>query len=288
MDIVDIEVRLEGEDSLKATLNGVCVGRCRFFLNRWHYHPCIYSLVFSDLAGDSMADVVTGLYRKVVEVLRPRKPLLLRTGVREDDSLREALGPLGFREYRRVYEPVLEVEAFDLGQLAAVKAEFARLGYRLVSLADLEWTTGIEQQFYEMYNEVYADTSTVVPATPEQFSREEWLEQVLGEAVIPGAFFIATWGEALAGFGNLFKGEREGELETGTFGTVRAFRHHHREIMLTIKAREIAYAKAHGYRAIRAEIDAENPWTLHICAELPFVQGKDYLSLVRVPNWTVR
>ena len=80
---------------------------------------------------------------------------------------------------------------------------------------------------------------------------------------------------------------RLAELETGTFGTKRSYRHHHWEIMLAIKAREIAYAKTHGHKTIRAEIDAENPWILQICAELPFVQSKDYLSMVRVMNWTV-
>ncbi len=77
------------------------------------------------------------------------------------------------------------------------------------------------------------------------------------------------------------------ELGTATFGTKRTHRHHHREIMLALKVREVAYAKAHGYKTIRAEIDAENPWILQVCAELPFVQGKDYLSMVRVMNWTV-
>lgn len=57
--------------------------------------------------------------------------------------------------------------------------------------------------------------------------------------------------------------------------------------MLAPKVREAAYAKAHGYKTIRAEIDAENPWILQVCAELPFVQGKDYLSMVSVTNWTV-
>jgi L-amino acid N-acyltransferase YncA len=57
--------------------------------------------------------------------------------------------------------------------------------------------------------------------------------------------------------------------------------------MLAVKAREIAYAKEHGYRTIRAEIDADNPWTLHLCAELPFIQGGDVISMARVMNWTV-
>lgn len=56
---------------------------------------------------------------------------------------------------------------------------------------------------------------------------------------------------------------------------------------MALKAREVAYARKHGYATIRAEIDAENPWILHVCAELPLVQGKDYLSMVRVMNWSV-
>lgn len=82
--------------------------------------------------------------------------------------------------------------------------------------------------------------------------------------MIPDAFFIDVKGRVLA-----------------AFGTKRVHRQHHREIMLAIKAREVAYTKEHGYRTIRAEIDAENPWTMQICAELPFVQDRDYLSMVR-------
>ena len=111
---------------------------------------------------------------------------------------------------------------------------------------------------------------------------------IQSDSVIPEAFFIALNKDALIGFGNLFRGEAAGELETGTFGTVRAYRHHHRDIMLAIEAREMAYAREHGYKTVRAEIDADNFLTLSICAELPFVQGEDYVSLVRVPNWTAR
>ncbi len=162
------------------------------------------------------------------------------------------------------------------------------LGYELVQLSELDWTADVTAKLYVLHTEVYSDTSTVVPVTPERFSRAEWLRAtVKADAVIPEAFLIALKGGEFVGFGNLFEGEVGGELETGTFGTARSYRHHHREIMLTIKAQEIAYAKRHGYKTVRAEIDADNPWILQICAELPFVQGKDYLSLVRVMNWTV-
>ena len=279
-------MRLEGQ-KVVAEIAGKQVGSLRFFYNEFHYHPRIYTVVFSDFAAD-VDTVASKLYDRLVEELQPHKPLLLRTEVDEGDALYATLRSLGFRDYRRVYSPVLDVTAFDLGLLKAAETAFSALGYKLIRLSELIWTAEVEKKLYALHAEVYRDTSTVIPATPERFSRTEWLEATVKDStVIPEAFFIALRDDEFVGFGNLFKGEVEGELETGTFGTKRNYRHHHREIMLAIKACEIAYAKTHGYKTICAEVDAENPWILQVCAELPFVQGKDYISLVRVMNWTI-
>lgn len=278
-----VTVRLETPTKLVAFDAERRVGSLTFFRNRVHDHPGIFSITFSDFAADVDAAVIAhDLYNNLVQELRPTNPLLLRTGVDEGDDLYAVLRSLGFRDYRRVYSPVLDVVAFDLESIRDAESMFATFGYGIVRLTDLELTAEVEAQLYDLHTEVYADTSTVVPATPERFSRMEWLETfIYSKDVISDAFFIAVKGDEFAGFGNLFVGAAEGELETGTFGTKRAYRHHHREIMLAIKAQEIAYAKRHGYRTIRAEIDAENPWILQICAELPFVQGRDYISMVR-------
>ncbi len=86
------------------------------------------------------------------------------------------------------------------------------------------------------------------------------------EDIIPEAFFIAFEDSEMVGFANLMHSylvpDVKTELGTATFGTKRSHRHHHRENMLALKVREVAYAKAHGYKTIRAEIDAENPWIL--------------------------
>ncbi len=282
-----IEVKLETPTQLAAYEGSQRVGAVTFTHNRFHYHPRIYTVAFSNFATSvDVAAVAHKLYDCLVQELQPHRPLLLRTGVDEGDPFYAALRALGFRDYRRVYNPVLDVAAFDLERLKEAETTFAALEYELVRLSDLTWSE-IETELYTLHVEVYRDTSTVVPATPEQFSQSEWLgATVKADAVIPEAFFIAIRDGEFVGFGNLFRGD-PGELETGTFGTKRRYRHHHKEIMLAIKAREIAYAKTHGYETIRAEIDAENPWILQICAELPFVQGKDHLSLVRVMNWTV-
>jgi len=284
-----VTVRLETPTRFVASDAGRRVGALTFFRNRVHFHPGIYSLTFSDFTPDmDRTAVVHALYDALIRELRPTNPLLLRTGVDEGDDLYAALRSLGFRDYRRVYSPVLDVEAFDLESLRDAERKFAALGYEIIRLTDLKPTADLETRLYDLHTEVYADTSAVVPATPERLGKREWLGAfIYSDEVIPEAFFIAVEGSAFAGFGNLFRGE-EGELETATFGTRRVYRHHHREIMLAVKAREIGYAKAHGYKTIRAEIDAENPWILQICAELPFVQGRDFISMVRVMNWAVQ
>lgn len=289
-----LEVRLETPKRVVAELAGRRVGTFWFSVQDWHYNPRIYWVGFRDLVADAvLAEVAPALYDAALAAIAPHEPLLLYTGAEEDSPLYPVLRQLGFREFRRVYSPALDVVAFDLSSLDEVARRFEALGYRTATLPDLEPTDAFKQQLHDLFNEVYADTSTVVPATPERFSLEAWWADVIDdEDIIPEAFFIALDGYELVGFANLMHSylvpEAKGvELGTATFGTRRSHRHHHREIMLALKRQEIAYAQAHGYQAIRAEIDAENPWILQICAELPFVQGKDYISMVRVLNWDV-
>ncbi len=215
---------------------------------------------------DADLSVATELYNAAVEAMKPQRPLLLYTGVEENDPLHTILLRLGFREFRRVYSPTLDVQAFDLSSLTKTTQAFEKLGYRVATLAGLEPTDATKRQLHTLFNEVYADTSTVVPATPERFSLEAWWTDVIeDEDIIPEAFFIAFEGSEMVGFANLMHSylvPDADELGTATFGTKRSHRHHHREIMLALKGREVAYAKAHGYKTIRAEIDAENPWIL--------------------------
>ena len=283
-------MRLE-DKKVVATVAGKPVGSFWFSVQDWHYNPRIYWVGFRDL-DEADAEVATRLYDAAVEAMEPQQPLLLYTGVEEDDPLYPVLVQLGFREFRRVYSPTLDVQAFDFSSLTETTQTFEKLGYRIVSLAELDYTDETKRKLHVLFNEVYADTSTVVPATPERFSVGAWWADVIeDEDIIPEAFFIALSGNEMVGFANLMHSylvpDSKTELGTATFGTRRSHRHHHREIMLALKAREITYARAHGYATIRAEIDAENPWILQVCAELPFVQGKDYVSMLRVINWVL-
>ena len=156
--------------------------------------------------------------------------------------------------------PTLDIQTFNLSSLDSARLEFDALGYRIATLKELRSNPNFEEEFYDLFEEVYADTSKVMPATLDKLTLEDWREIVLdAEEVVPEAFFVALHEDSLAGFSNLFENRQTGELETGTFGTARAFRHHHREIMLSLKQREIAYAKQCQIETIRAEIDADDP-----------------------------
>lgn len=269
------------------------MGSFWFSVQDWHFNPRIYFVGFQDMAENvDCGEIARKLYEAVLEAIKPNQPLLLYTGVEEGNALHPVLSSLGFREFQRVYSPTLNVKAFDLLSLAEAEREFLELGYSIRTLDDLELTDALRRDLQHLFGEVYADTSTVVPATPERFPLDRWWKDVMeDDDIIPEAFFIAFLGEEMIGSANLLRGylypdSRGQELGTATFGTGRGYRHHHREIMLALKCREIAYAKAQGYNRIRAEIDAENPWIVQVCAELPFVQSNDYISMMRVLNWS--
>jgi len=103
----------------------------------WHYHPRIFWVGFKDLL-DADLSVATELYNAAVEAMKPQRPLLLYTGVEENDPIHSVLLQLGFREFRRVYSPTLDVQAFDLPSLTKTTQAFEKLGCRAVTLAGLD------------------------------------------------------------------------------------------------------------------------------------------------------
>ena len=274
----------EDERTLVATSRGRRVGTLTFFRNRWHDHPKVYTADFTAFPeADDMSRVVSALFDLLRRELNDA--LLLRTVVREDDSLIAPLKEVGFRVQRHVYMPTLDVRTFDLSSLDSVRSRFDALGYRIATLDELRSAPNFEEKFYDLLEEVYTDTSKVMPATLDHLTLEDWRKSVLAaEEIIPEAFFVALHESSFAGFSNVFEGHR-GELETGTFGTARVFHRHHRDIMLSLKQREVAYAKDRDVGRIHFEIDADDPWTLLVSAEFPLEQSLNYVSLVHVLRW---
>ena len=125
----------EDERTLVATSRGQRIGTLTFFRNRWHEHPKVYTVGFNVFPEtDDALDVVSSLFDLLQRECKDA--LLLRTVVREDDPLITPLKAIGFSVQRHVYEPTLDVQAFDLSSLNPAKLEFETLDYHITTLSE--------------------------------------------------------------------------------------------------------------------------------------------------------
>lgn len=267
-----------------------------FFLfrqDKWHYHYGEFFcwFVFEDrVKAEEKAELAKRLFEQAKTEFPKHNTLLLRTGIDEDDAFRLTLEELGFRPYRHVYMPSLDVTSFDLSTLEPFVKEVQELGFEIHSLASLGLSDEVLQKFRALRDPIYAQGSGAVPATPDLHTFSDWKDLIVNEEdFIPDACFIATKEGEFAAFLNGYNDEEvnasDAQLETSTAGSSLTYRKNHRVLMLALWCYLIRYAKENGFASICAEIDSDDAWILGICAELPFVQGKDYISLVRVVNW---
>ena len=289
-----VDVCLEPHRAV-ALRQGRRVATFTFQQNRWHLQPGEFFCRFTlepEVSGVNVEELAHFLYKAALPQMKREGALLLRTGVTEDDPLLKVLHGLGFRTYRHVFTPVLEVQTYDLGRLEPFENETRDLGFEITTLAELGLSDEVVLKFRALHDEVYSEGSGAIPATPHLWSLDEWRTDVFDEDFMADACFIAVRNGEFAAFANLYPADlmpenRGTELDTATFGTSRAYRHLHTSLMLTLWGHLIRYALAHGYRTIRAEIDSDYPWILEVCAHLPMTLGKDYVSLVRVLEWTL-
>ena len=276
-----------------ALRNGEQVATFRYRQDYWHFQPGEFFCSFSfDEGVEDRHAVAQLLYETALPQMLEDGVLLLRAGLSEDDALLPTLQRLGFRTYRHVFTPVLDVRNFPAETLEPFENDARALGFDIMSLAELGMTDSVVAKFRALHDEVYSEGSGAIPATPHLFSLDEWREEVLNEDFLPDACFVALQGDEYAAFANLFPADlvpenRGRELDTANFGTSRVFRHHHRPVMLALWSHLIRYAQDHSYETIRAEIDSDYPWILEVCAELPITLGKDFVSLVRAVRWKV-
>lgn len=263
--------------------------------SRWHLYPGEFFCGFSfeeRLAPEARPGVARQLYETALPQMLDDGVLLLRTGVSEDDPFLPVLRQLGFRTYRHVFTPVLDLRAFDAARLEPFELDVDALGFEITTLAELGLTDEVVARFRALHDEVYSEGSGAIPATPHLYSLSEWREEVLGDDFLPDACFVALKDGEFAAFVNLYPADlvvenRGKELDTANFGTSRAFRANHRVVVLALWSHLIRYAQSNGYQTIRAEIDSDYPWILGICAELPMTLGKDFVSLTRPARWNI-
>ena len=147
------------------------------------------------------------------------------------------------------------------------------------SLVDLEADSERDQKLYRLMNELYADVPSSEPRTPLTYTYFRDHRQA-DPRLLPAACFVAIHRGEYVGITELKTTESEGELTTGLTAVKQPYRHS--GLALALKVRSIAYAKAHGYRAIRTSNDALNAPVLALNERLGFVrQPRPWVELVK-------
>jgi mycothiol synthase len=186
----------------------------------------------------------------------------------------------GFHELRRRWESWLELPAPGLAAIPDRTEALRREGIELTTLAeDGPAQEDVRRRLLPLFNEAQADEPRVgsfAPATYERFVSFN-LE---GEGFLPEAFFLARKGDRYVGVSSLELLPAEpGVLHQVFSGTLREYRG--RGIATELKRRTVAYAEAHGFRAIRTSNHSLNRPMWAINAKLGYQRRVELAQLER-------
>jgi GNAT superfamily N-acetyltransferase len=146
-------------------------------------------------------------------------------------------------------------------------------------LGDLGADSERDEKLYRLINELYEDVPSSEPRTSLTYTYFRDHRQA-DPRLLPAACFVAVHRGEYVGVTELKATEAEDELTTGLTAVKQPYRHS--GLALALKVRSIAYAKAHGCRAIRTSNDALNAPVLALNERLGFVrQPHPWFGLVK-------
>src|SRR5690554_2281021 len=206
------------ESALELQLDGPLI-RLRYSRNRYHYHPRVYRLHLEQLGECQPEDLGIGLgmlLRELLQVTAQARPLLFRSTVSKDSPLLAVLRSMGFLETRRVYEPWLYPA--DVPETPLVPPT----GTALTPLSSA-LDRNLHRELVELYVEIYARTSRLDPATPEQLSAEDWTDELLADPDLDKDLSCCVFrGDRPVGLATVYRGEQEDTIELGPFGVTKS------------------------------------------------------------------
>jgi GNAT superfamily N-acetyltransferase len=217
----------------------------------------------------------SALYDKVLNELKPLKPIAFQTAARETRA--EAisfLGKRGFREVSRTFESHLELKNFDFPQNRPV------LDSEII-VSTLTDEKRVNPNWLRELHELYSELGYDVPSTDEYtpIAIDEFQKRVDGNpVVIDDAYFLAKIGSEYIGNCYVHKivGEPTHLIQEFT-GVRQAFRRN--GIALALKYKVLEYAQAHGIERIRTWNDTTNQGMLAINDKLGFVKEPAWIKL---------
>lgn len=246
------------------------------------YHPRKFFLYIDVHPDYQRQGIGSALYARLMEVLQPFDPILVRAEARENlpHGVRFLI-QRGFQEDERNWESYLDVAAFDPTPYAGLEEQLYRQGIEIKTLQELANTDpGCDRKLYELEDEAARDVPSEEAYTPWDY--DYFVNTCLhGPGIVPDAYFIAVCNGEYVGKSSFWLNrETTNYLVADMTGVKRAYRRRH--IALALKLRSIAYARSHGYASIHTANDSRNQGMLALNERLGFARQYALITFSKV------
>lgn len=172
----------------------------------------------------------------------------------------------GFAIDRHLFESVLDLQAFNPGQYAAVIAEVVSSGIRLFSLAEGGGGDELLRQLHAVNYQAVMDD----PASHGTFPSFEDFQRMIRHAswFIPEGQILAAAGEQVIGLSAVGFFAEQNLFENMITGVLPAYRGRH--IAQALKVTALRFAKSYGADRVRTHNDSQNAPMLAINRKLGY------------------
>ncbi|MGV3464943.1 MAG: GNAT family N-acetyltransferase [Heyndrickxia sp.] len=204
--------------------------------------------------------------------------LPLQTSIWETNfSLKNLFENYGFTEMRRTFMPTLNITLLKDIDLELIQKHQLNEIY-IQSLSEIKNDHEMKKQLVTFAKETYEKTHKANP--PREGDLMEWEKLIFYEDTLLEGSNILIKDNEIIGFAMLHIGEESDCLEFGWRG-VKEEKYHNNLITL-LTAFQIKYAKGHGYKYIKGEIDTTDPYSLEILKAFPFTPSPTWITYKKV------
>lgn len=221
------------------------------------------------------------LYEDVLAFARQHGAASLESEVREDDlDSQDFAFRRGYRVSLRLFESVLNLDAFDDAPYQAYLADLRRAGIRFFTMAEEGDTAGARRKLYELNLALVRD---IPGSTEEWFSLEDFEQNVCGAPWYrPEGQILAADGERWVAMSAVMLVPEKSSSYNLVTGVLREYRG--RKLAQALKLLAVAYARQHGAHSMRTSNNSLNESMLAVNRKLGYAPepGKIVLRIDRL------